>query len=208
MYGIFSTCEVNGLAPKRWGLVDDDSWTRIKNRVYLEYPMLRYCEDDWKLHRWCTAHYPRWQDGYYEERQAKKKARRTGNKPTTTMKDTEAKVKEEVAKDYGQEDEEVEEAEEVEEIATFELASPSNTKLNSMFSSLDHLFLALTVHSDNRFNGLIAMDENSSEPVTECSATPSKDTLTSTAPSTIPDSTTPASGATSSFKSASCFHSL
>jgi hypothetical protein len=206
MYGIFSTCEVNGLAPKRWGSVDDDSWSRIKNRVYLEYPMLQYCEDDWKLRRWCTAHYPRWQDGYYEERQAKKKARRTSNKPTTTtVKDTEVEIEEEVAEDYEQEDEG---AVEVEEIATFELAPLSNTKLNRTFSFLDHLVLSLTVRSDNRFDGLIAMDENASKPATECSATPSKDTLTSTAPSTMPDSTTPASGAIFSFKSASCFRSL
>jgi hypothetical protein len=106
MYGVFSTCNLNGLAPRRWGSVDDDSWTRIKNRVYLEYPMLRYCEDDWKLHRWCTAHYPRWQHGYYEERQAKKKARRSKNKTTTTTtttKDTKATIEEEVADDYEQE---------------------------------------------------------------------------------------------------------
>jgi 3-phenylpropionate/cinnamic acid dioxygenase small subunit len=62
--------------------------------------MLRYCEDDWKLHRWCTAHYPRWQDGYYEERRDKKKARRSKNKATTTIReDTKIKLEEEVAED-------------------------------------------------------------------------------------------------------------
>jgi hypothetical protein len=65
--------------------------------VYLEYPMLRYCEDDWKLHRWCTAHYPRWQYRYYKERQVKKNAHRTEAKTaTTTTQVAEAEVEEEV----------------------------------------------------------------------------------------------------------------
>jgi hypothetical protein len=50
----------DGRAPATWGKIDTGSWAHFLTYMYVRHPELRLCEGDWKIHFWCTTHYPGW----------------------------------------------------------------------------------------------------------------------------------------------------
>jgi hypothetical protein len=50
----------HGWHPASWGEIDEVSWRWFQSSIYLEFPDLRLCSDDWKLQRWCSKHYSDW----------------------------------------------------------------------------------------------------------------------------------------------------